>query len=120
MSIFDCSIKERDAMAANFQFRKNLYLGRSMNARKLGRVKRYLVKRPLLANVHLIVPAANPADQLDILDARQLVQPCYAQASLQVLGIAGGYLEALELVETIVCECLRERGDCNLREFFAC
>ena len=79
-----------------------------------------LEKKPLLANVYLITPAKNPADQLDIFDARQLIQPHYKKEEFLILGIASGYEEALQLIEQITGECLDARGDCNLREYLLC
>lgn len=107
-------------MSVKFEFRKSLYVSEGMEDKKLDKIKRKLCSKPLLANVHLIVPAGNPKDQLDILDARQLVQPYYAKKSLLVVGIASGYEEALLLIERMVQDCLRDRGDCNLREYLEC
>lgn len=59
-----------------------------------------------MANVYLITPAKNPADQLDIFDARQLIQPHYKKEEFLILGIAAGYEEALQLIEQITGECL--------------
>ena len=69
---------------------------------------------------YLITPAKNPADQLDIFDARQLIQPHYKKEEFLILGIAAGYEEALQLIEQITGECLDARGDCNLREYLLC
>lgn len=107
-------------MAASFIFRNNLYLGESMDTRKVGRLKRMLKKNPVFANLYVIIPAANPADQLDILDARQLEQPHYNGIQLEIVGMASNHSEALGVIEKIVRECLEARGDCNLREYLAC
>ena len=107
-------------MADRIQFRKNLYLGESIDSRKVDRIKRNICKKPLLANVYIIVPAHNPADQLDIFDAKQLVQPHYKSCSFQVIGIASDYQEALKIIEKIVVECLEQTGDCKLREYLSC
>ena len=101
-------------------FRTPLYLGEGIDGRKLNKIKKQLCKNPLFANVFLIVPARNPADQLDIFNARQLAQPHYKDISLQVLGIAVTHQEALLLIEQMVCECLEARGDCRLREYLTC
>lgn len=54
-------------MAGKLTFAPNLYLGESIASEKLDKLKKRLEKKPLLANVYLITPARNPADQLDIL-----------------------------------------------------
>ena len=56
-------------MAGKLTFAPNLYLGESIASEKLDKIKKRLVKNPLWANVYLITPASNPADQLDIFDA---------------------------------------------------
>ena len=39
---------------------------------------------------------------------------------IRVIGIAKDYGDALKLVERITRECLRDRGDCNLKEYLLC
>ena len=75
-------------MAGKLTFAPNLYLGESIASEKLDKLKKRLEKKPLLANVYLITPARNPADQLDIFDARQLIQPHYKKEEFLILGIA--------------------------------
>lgn len=107
-------------MAEKLKFAQNLYLGEGIAPEKLDKLKKRLNKKPLLANVYLITPARNPSDQLDIFDARQLVQPHYKNEEFLVLGMASGYEDALQLIERITGECLKARGDCNLREYLLC
>ena len=107
-------------MAGKLKFAQNLYLGEGIAPEKLDKLKKRLNKKPLLANVYLITPARNPADQLDIFDARQSVQPHYKDEEFLVLGMASGYEDALQLIERVTGECLKARGDCNLREYLLC
>ena len=107
-------------MAGKLKFAQNLYLGEGIAPEKLDKLKKRLNKKPLLANVYLITPARNPVDQLDIFDARQLVQPHYKDEEFLVLGMASGYEDALQLIERVTGECLKARGDCNLREYLLC
>ena len=107
-------------MAGKLKFAQNLYLGEGIAPEKLDKLKKRLNKKPLLANVYLITPARNPADQQDIFDARQLVQHHYKDEEFLVLGMASGYEDALQLIERITGECLKARGDCNLREYLLC
>lgn len=107
-------------MAGKLKFASDLYLGESIASEKLDKLKVQLERKPFLSNVYLITPARNPSDQLDIFDARQLIQPHYKNESFLVLGIASGYEEALQLIEQIARECLETRGDCNLREYLLC
>ncbi|MDE6926347.1 MAG: hypothetical protein K2P59_14000, partial [Acetatifactor sp.] len=88
--------------------------------KKLDKIKKKLEKRPLLSGVFLIAVSANPSDQLDIFESGQLVQSYYEKNPPYVIGIAGSRGEAVALVEQIVQECLRERGDCALKEYLLC
>ena len=107
-------------MVKRLKFHRKLYLSESISEKKLDKLKRKLEKKPVLANVYLIVPAANAEDQLEFFDAKQLVQPYYRDTCFTVVGIAAGYEEAMLLIEQIVQECLEERGDCKLREYLSC
>lgn len=107
-------------MAKKFTFRNRLYLAESISEKELDKIKKRLERKPLFANVYLIVPASNPEEQLEIIDAGQLVQPLFRDSIFTVIGIAGNYNEALKLIENIVQECLDERGDCKLREYLSC
>lgn len=98
-------------------FSPNLYLGNSISSRKSERIKKKLLTGPHLTGVTLLVLSANASDQLDIIDAKQLIQPIYSQLECRVVGIASDYSEALELIVTIAEECLRKRGDCSIKEY---
>ncbi len=107
-------------MAVKLTYHRNLYLGESINGQKLDKLKRKLENKPLLSGVFLITVSRNPFDQLEIFDARQLVQKYYENNPPFVVGIAGSYEEALKMLEALVQECLRERGDCALKEYLSC
>ncbi len=107
-------------MAVSITYHPRLYLGESINTKKLDKMKRKLEGKPLLTGVVLITLSKNPSDQLDIFEARQLAQRYYQKNPLYVVGIAGSREEAVGLVEQMVKECLRERGDCALKEYLLC
>jgi len=107
-------------MTGKLQYHHRLYLGESISESKLDKIKKRLQKYPLLSNVYLITVSRNPVDQLDIFDAKQLVQNYYRKHPIYVIGIASDYNEALSVIETIVQECLKERGDCALKEYLLC
>ena len=98
-------------------YHRNLYISDDISPSKLDKIKKKLEKKPLLCNVYLIAFASNPNDQLDIFQARQLVQKYYVKYPVSVVGIASDYDAAVGLVEKIVQECLQARGDCALREY---
>lgn len=101
-------------------FYPKLYLGEGIKETKLDKIKKRLVKNPLLADVYVLTFARNQADQLEFFDARQLRQRFYDGEPLEVIGIAQNYDDALKLVEQIARECLSERGDCRLKEYLTC
>lgn len=107
-------------MNPKLQYRPELYLGESISKSKLDKIKSKLEKRPLLCGVYLLTLSHNPNDQLDIIQARQVVQNYYRKYPLYVIGIASDYDEALAMVEKIVQECLQTRGDCALKEYLSC
>ena len=107
-------------MAQRVCYRSKLYLGEGISEEKLDKIKKKLENKPLLSSVFLIAVSANQSDQLDIFDARQLIQPYYKKNPPYVIGITKSREEAFSIVETIVQECLRERGDCALKEYLLC
>lgn len=107
-------------MSILITYRPTLYLGDSISEKKLDKIKKKLEKNPILSGVFLIAISNNVSDQLDIFDARQMIQSYYRKHPPYVVGIAGSWEEAVELVERLVQECLKARGDCALKEYLLC
>lgn len=107
-------------MAERVRYHSKLYLSEGITGKKLDKIKKKLEKKPLLSGVFLIAVSANESDQLDIFAARQLAQPYYKKNPPYVIGITESYGEAVSLIEQLVQECLRERGDCVLKEYLLC
>lgn len=107
-------------MAAKLKYHPDLYLGESINRKKLDKIKKRLENKPLLSGVFLIALAGNPSDQLEIYDARQLAWKYYEKYPPYVVGIAGNHEEAVRMVEQMVRECIEKRGDCALKEYLLC
>ena len=61
-------------MAVKLTYHPNLYLGDSINAEKLDKIKRKLENKPLLAGVFVIALSGNPEDQLEFYASKQLAQ----------------------------------------------
>lgn len=101
-------------------YHPGLYLGEGINQTKLDKIKKRLEKKPILAGVYLITLSPNPSDQLEIYDARQLVQSYYQTNPPYIIGIAQDYEDALKLLERLAKECLLARGDCSLKEYLLC
>lgn len=107
-------------MATNITFSTNLYVGKSISARKLDKIKIKLINKPLMCGASIISLSKNDHDQLDIMSARQLAQKYYSNAEMKVVGIACNHDEAVELVEDMLKECLKDRGDCLIKEYLLC
>ena len=107
-------------MSIALKYHPRLYLGESVNAKKLDKIKIKLENKPFFSGVFLITLSRNPSDQLEIYAARQLVQSYYKKNPPYVVGLAGDYEEAVALVTQITEECLKSRGDCRLKEYLQC
>ncbi|MDE7352867.1 MAG: hypothetical protein K2O06_07435 [Acetatifactor sp.] len=107
-------------MSIRLKFHYKLYMGRSMKWEKQDILKKKLRHDPSSCDLFLITVSRNPSDQLEILQTRQLAQRYYKKFPPYVAGIAARYDEALEVVEELVKECLKARGDCALKEYLLC
>lgn len=107
-------------MSIDLTYHPNLYVGESINEKKLDKLKKKLETKPLLSGLFLITLSRNPSDQLEIYEARQLAQSYYKKNPPYVIGLAGDYGEAVLMVKQIVEECLQSRGDCSLKEYLQC
>ena len=107
-------------MTERVRYHSKLYLSDGITEKKLDKIKKKLEKKPLFSGVFLIAVSANPSDQLDIFAARMLAQSYYEKNPPYVIGITESHEEAVSLVEQMVRECLKERGDCALKEYLLC
>ncbi len=107
-------------MTLELAYHPNLYLGESIHMKKLDKIKKKLENKPLFCRVYLVVISRNPSGLLEIYQARQLAQEYYQKYPPYIVGIAGGWTEAVLLVKGIVEECLKTRGDCALKEYLQC
>lgn len=107
-------------MRLKLKYHTSLYLGRSIPKKKLDRIKKRLSVHPLRAGVYLITIAPGSGSLLEIYGSPMLVQGFPASDPPFVVGIAGDYQEAVELVTKIAEDCLKARGDCALKEYLLC
>ncbi len=107
-------------MGRRLTFSPRLYLGEGIKEQKLDKIKRKLLEKPLFAGVYVLTVSKNPTGQLEILDAKQLMQSYYEHHELYIIGIAADHADALRLVERLMQECLDARGDCKLKEYLTC
>lgn len=67
--------------------------------------------------IHVITPASNGNNILDIYSAADFAHPHYRSQDLLILGIAGDYWEALEVAGRIVDDMYRATGRFSLKKF---
>ena len=67
--------------------------------------------------VYVITLSSNEENLLDIIPSRELLQRHYPKKGLYVVGLAGGYHEALELAGQIVSEVYFRTGGFDVRSY---
>lgn len=101
------------------RFMKHLYVGENAERVKT-RILRSIHRKKPQTDAYVIVPALNPADQLDILHANFLLQPLYQrQEDLVILGIAESKREAVNLILRITDDCLQDSGSPDLKAYLS-
>lgn len=90
----------------------------SFRSEDITRIKRQLEKMPLLSDVYVIVFRQGAHDPVEFFHSRQLSQRYYKKNPPVILAIVKDYAEAVTMVQYFVNECLKKRGDCNLKEYF--
>ena len=98
------------------EFYKDLYVSESVNKRK-DKILRKLKAGKGSLGCYIITLTKNPANQLEFFDSMLLQQKHERQDSKFLVGIAGCYEEALELVKKMSEDTYAKRNDLNIREF---
>lgn len=68
-------------------------------------------------SVHLITLAQGTQNHLEIFASSLLCQHIYDEKEIFIVGIAGKYYEAVELVEKIVQDVLEQTGKPDIRDY---
>ena len=95
---------------------RHLYMGE--HARK----KRYTIVHnikagKMLYDVYVVVLPQTEHNQLELVNANQLLAPWHRKSILRIVGIAIGYEEALALLEKMFLDAYRQTGEYNPRLF---
>ncbi len=95
-----------------------LYVGDSI-AKKAKKLKWKISHNTGMIPIHVrvITFASNPDNLLDIIPARELRQKAYPKDHLRILGLAGDYEEAVEVVQRIIEETYRNTGDVDVYRY---
>lgn len=96
------------------RFYKNLYIGGSI--RNPGRVKWKLKHRAGQVNIYVLALAGGK-DQLEIYHSAFLQQEYYRKHPPYIIGICGGYEEAVDMVVEITKKAVAETGTADLKKY---
>ena len=96
------------------KFYKNLYVGESIKDVK--KVKRKLVTGAGQLGIYVLA-LCKGRDQLEFYHSALLQQKYYRKNPPFIVGIAGGYDEAVELVRRIAEEAYNSNGNCDLKTY---
>lgn len=95
---------------------KELYISEELKGRE-EEVISHLKKKEFQFRIYLIALPENDRNQLEIYHSGMLNQEWYQDKDVFVVGLAKGYLQALELVRRITEETVKETGDADIRQY---
>lgn len=105
-------------MSAKIKWLKQLYIGNSISKDK---VLLYKLKfKTGNRNVCVIVPSDREDELLQIISGKEASLKIYDGKKYLVGGIAANKAEAIKLIEDITNDCLKIRGDLDLKEYIKC
>ena len=97
------------------RFHDNLYIGDSIKHPE--RTKWKLRVAAGQFNVYLIIISNNSHNQLECFHNALLKQRFFRRQKLYVVGIAGNYEEAVDLIQCITQDCVSKTGSGNIKAF---
>lgn len=95
---------------------KELYISEELKGREK-EVIDHLEKKEFQFRIYLIALPENKNNQLEIYHSGMLNQKWYEDEDVFVVGLAKGYLQALELVRRITEETVEKTGDADIRQY---
>ncbi len=87
----------------------DLYVGESI-VHKTKKIKWKICHNAGQIDIYVIALASNKQNLLDIIPARELLQRGYPKSRLRIVGLAGGYEEAVTVAVSIVDEVYQKTG----------
>ena len=98
------------------QFMGCLYTGESVSAEQYKIIEK-VHKGKVVSGLYLIALSSNPDNMLDLILEKEALQACYSYIELKIVGIAGNKKEAIQLVQKIIEESVKETGSADVRGF---
>lgn len=100
------------------KFVDKLYATESVSS-KLSSIKLKTVSGIGMINVYFITMALSEHDIFDIYSASVFKQRGLRRSDITILGVAGGYMEAVELTNQMITDCINDGVDpLELRMYF--
>lgn len=96
------------------RFYKHLYVGEGI--KQVDKVKRKLKRGAGQFSVYVIALSMTE-DQLDIFHCAHLKQKYFDRDNLFIVGLAGGYYEAVDLVVKMAQQVVDETGDADIKGY---
>lgn len=93
-----------------------LYVGRKAK-KKRKQIIEHIRYEKFQPGAHVITPAGNGNNILDIYPAAELLLPAFRELDLLIVGIAADYWEAMEVAAQIVDEMYQKTGGFDLDAF---
>ena len=87
----------------------DLYVGESI-VHKTSKIKWKILHNAGQLNIYVITLASNPANLLDIISEKELLQKGYPKKNLYIVGLAKGYQEAVDTAVAIIDEVYQNTG----------
>ena len=97
------------------KFHSKLYVGDSV--KNVNKVKWKLKHHAGQISI-FVMAICEGSDQLEIYHCAFLQQKYYKKNPPYIVGIAGKYDEAIELLQQMIADVFRETGDYHLKEYF--
>lgn len=98
------------------KWHKNYYKG--PNVKNVTGIRLKLIQGKPVPGIYLITLSENPHNLLEILPALTLIQETAARICPEIIGIAKGKEEALELITDMVQTVYEETGELNIKEYW--
>lgn len=100
------------------KFYEDLYVGESLKEKKAKIIERLRKGKPQLS-CYVITFTENPANQVEFFDSVLLTQKNYQRNNLLIVGIAGCYDEALQLIQKMTEDTYSENGNADIRTYLS-
>lgn len=99
------------------QWTSRLYVGDRMKKKKDKAISS-INNSEITSDVYCITFASHPSNLFDIINANELLFPHYKRSQIQIVGLAKGKDEAIDLVQDMLTEVYHKTGAFDVRSYF--